>query len=72
MSGAGLLVNLLFVLVIFLQLVFFFAILAPSEVDEDILRIEETSDDKELRVDEASKDGGKEEEGEEEEDGRDY
>ena len=72
MSGALLLVQLLFVLVIFLQLVFFFAILAPSEVDEDILRIEETSDDKELGVDEASKDGGKEEEGEEEEDGRDY
>ena len=72
MSGAGLLVHLLFVLVIFLQVVFFFAILAPSEVDEDILRIEETSEDKELGVDEASKDGGKEEEGEEEEDSRDY
>ena len=54
-------------------LLFFFVllILAPREVDEDVLRIEETGDDKELWVDESSKDGDKEGEGKEEEKSRD-
>ena len=57
---------------LFLFLRFFLLlILAPRKVDEDVLWIEETSDDEELWVDEASKDGGKEGEGEEEENGRD-
>ena len=60
-----------FVDALFLFLCFFLLILAPREVDEDVLRIEEASDDEELRVDEAGNDGGKEEEGEEEEKDRD-
>ena len=62
-----------FVAALFLFLCFFFLllILAPREVDEDVLRIEEARDDEELRVDEAGNDGGKEEEGEEEEKDRD-
>ena len=57
---------------LFLFLRFFLLlILAPRKVDENVLWIEETSDDEELWVDEAGKDGGKEGEGEEEENGRD-
>ena len=54
-------------LFLFLCLFLLLLILAPREVDEDVLWIEEPSDDEELRVDETGKDGGKEEEGEEEE-----
>ena len=57
-------------LFLFLRL-FLLLILTPREVDEDVLWIEEPSDDEELWVDEAGKDGGKEGEGEEEENGRD-
>ena len=57
-------------LFLFLRL-FFLLILASREVDEDVLRIEEAGDDKELGVDESSKDGDKEGEGKEEKNGRD-
>ena len=61
------------VAVMFLFICFFFLllILAPREVNEDILRIQETGDDKELGVHESSKDGDQEGEGKEEEESRD-
>ena len=57
--------------ILFLGLFFLLLIFAPREVDEDVLRVEETSDNKELGVEESSKDGEKQGEGEEEEESRD-
>ena len=59
------------VVFLFVGLLFLLLILAPREVDEDVLRVEETSDNKELGVEESSKDGEKQGEGEEEEESRD-
>ena len=57
--------------ILFVGLLFLLLILAPREVDEDVLRVEETSDNKELGVEESSKDGEKQGEGKEEEESRD-
>ena len=56
---------------LFVGLFFLLLILAPREVDEDVLRIEETGDNKELGVQESSKDGEKQGEGKKEEESRD-
>ena len=71
LPGSLLLVESLLQVLPLLLLLLLLLVLAPREVDEDILRVEEAGHDEEFRVEETGEDGGKKEEGEEEENGGD-